>query len=109
MSAPAIADRSFNVTYRLGADDAPVPAGTVRLDAALRLELVSAEERFRKLLTRAVTELNKQSHFTVATPPPAGAPRFGVYGQRIPRDAPEAEAALMTVLAKEYGLTLDPV
>lgn len=98
----------FRVMYRLGSDDAPVPAGTLAIDAANRLELQDAEERFRKLLTRAVKDLNGRAVFTVATPPPEGAPRHGTYGRQVPRDSAEAPEALRTVLATEFGLELQP-
>jgi len=109
MSSQATPATRYRASYRPANTDTKEPAGILSIGPALLIQVESAEAKHRPMLDEVAEELNARAFFTIRVPPPPDAPRFGLYGEQVPRDAPGADAALMKLLADTYGLTLDPI
>lgn len=101
------AERSYRVLAKAESAGPERPAGVIRIDAANRVTVVSTEPQFADVLNLAANTLNDSDVFSVRVVPP-GAKPFSLHKKRVPRDSPEAPAALLTELRKTYGFTLEP-
>ncbi len=98
----------FQVTYSAPGETDAVPAGVIAIDAEQHLRLVSAEPALADRLAIAISTLNSSDAFTVRAAPQPGDAPLSLRKRRVPRDAPDARAALLNLLHKIYGLDLMP-
>lgn len=99
---------TFRVAHRAPGEDAAVAAGIVSIDAEHHIHVIAAEPAFADLLDLAAGTLNAHDVFMVrAAPRPDGAP-LTLRRRSVPRTAPDAAAAVIDLLRRNYGLELTP-
>ncbi len=98
------ADKEFSVSHRDVGQEAAVPAGTLAIGPECRLRLVAAEPEFADLLELAVESLNDSDSFMIRAPQPPDAEPLTLHKRTVERTDPDAEAAVLEKLRKEYGL-----
>lgn len=99
--------QTYTVRHSTPLDDESVPAGVMAIDDAQTIEVVSAEPDFAEQLELAAEMANGSDNFLLLAPPKDLNTR-AIRKRLVPRTAPDARQALITMLAEKYGFELTP-